>query len=140
MKNLFIILAFMLFYVLPSNSQNMENEDPGYILTEIWNAKPSWFALSKEERQAFFNEKINPLLMGEIKSGAEILGCAVNNNDGSERMDYQFMAIWKFPNKESSDKLEKAAKDAGFLKYFDQVNFSGNMIPPPVLNEKMVEL
>lgn len=53
MKKLFIILAFMLFYVSPSNSQNMEHENPGYILTEIWNAKPSWFALSKEERQVF---------------------------------------------------------------------------------------
>lgn len=140
MKHLFIILTLILFYAIPSKSQDMENTNAGYILTEIWNAKPTWFALSPEERNTFFNEKINPLLMGEIENGAEILGCAVNDNTGSERMDYQFMAIWKFPDKESSDKLEKAAKDAGFLKYFDQVNFSGNLIPPPVLNEKMLEL
>lgn len=118
----------------------MKNQNAGYVLTEIWNANPSWFALSQEERKAFFDEKINPILMGEVEGGAEVLGCAVNDNTGSERMDYQFMAIWKFPNKESSDQLEKAAKDAGFLKYFDQVNFSGNLIPPPALNEKIIEL
>lgn len=140
MKYLFITLALILFYVTPSNSQSMENQNAGYILTEIWNAKPSWLALNQEERKAFFDEKINPLLMGEIEGGAEILGTAVNDNTGSERMDYQFMAVWKFPDKESSEKLEKAAKDAGFLKYFDQVNFSGNLIPPPALNEAMLKL
>lgn len=118
----------------------MENQNAGYILTEIWNAKPSWFALSQEKRKAFFDDKIHPLLMGEIENGAEILGCAVNDNTGSERMDYQFMAIWKFPNKRSSDQLEKAAKEAGFLEYFGQVNFSGNLIPPPALNEAIIKL
>lgn len=50
------------------------------------------------------------------------------------------MAVWKFPNKRSSHQLEKAAKEAGFLEFFDQVNFSGNLIPPPALNEAMLKL
>ncbi len=116
----------------------MENSD--YILTEIWNAKPSWFALNPEERSTFFNEKISPLLMGTLEKGAEIIACAINDNTGEERMNYQFMAIWKFTNKNNSDQLEKAAKEAGFLKYFDQVYFSGNIIPPPALNEAMIGL
>lgn len=112
----------------------------GYILTEIWKAKPAWYELSNEERAQFFTEKINPVLMNTMKNGAEILGTAVNNNSGEQRMDYQYMAVWKFPDKESSEHLEKVAKEAGFLKYFDQVNFSGNIIPPPALNEHMVKL
>ena len=55
-------------------------------------------------------------------------------------MNYQFMAVWKLPSKDLSDQLEAAAKEAGFLDYFDQVNFSGNIIPPPVLNESMVNV
>jgi hypothetical protein len=50
------------------------------------------------------------------------------------------MAVWKLPNKEFSDQLEEAAKKAGFLDYFDQVNFSGNLILPPVLNESMIHI
>ena len=111
-----------------------------YILTEIWNAKPSWLAMNIEERTSYFDTKINPLLMSMIQNGAEILGCAVNDNTGNERMDYQFMAVWKLPSKAFSDRLEAAAKDAGFLDYFDQINFSGNMIPPPLLNEAMLQL
>ena len=115
-------------------------ENAGYILTEIWRAKPSWLELSDDMRKSYFDDKINPLLMEVLSKGAEILGCAVNDNSGDERIDYQFMAIWKFPNKKASEQLEKAAKDAGFLDYFEQVNFSGNLIPPPALNEAMMNL
>lgn len=115
-------------------------ENSGYILTEIWNARPSWLELTNAERKTFFDTKINPLLMGMLGKGAEILGCAVNDNTGKEKINYQFMAIWKLPNKEFSDQLEQAAKDAGFLDYFEQVNFSGNLIPPPILNENMINL
>lgn len=118
----------------------MENQNAPYILTEIWNAKPSWLNLTESQRREYFDNEINPLLMGMVEKGAEILGCAINDNTGAERMNYQFMAVWKLPSKDLSDQLEAAAKEAGFLDYFDQVNFSGNIIPPPVLNESMVNV
>jgi len=116
------------------------SDDAGYILTEIWNAKPSWLALPAEERVEFFETKISPLLGSLVGEGAEILTCAVNDNSGSERMDYRYMAVWRLPDKAFSDRLEAAAKEAGFLKYFEQVNFSGNSIPPDVLNTHLIEL
>lgn len=112
----------------------------GYILTELWKARPSWLVLSSGERQQFFNEKIGPLLMGLIDQGAEFLACAVNDNTGQERMDYQYMAVWKLPDKAFSDRLEAAAKEAGFLDYFEQVNFSGGLITPDVMNADMIKL
>ncbi len=140
MKKLLFFLILSLLSTTITNSQNMEKSDNSYILTEIWNAKPAWLALSQEQRTTFFNEKINPLLMRTLQGGAEIIGCAINDNTGNERMNYQFMAVWKFKDKESSDQLEKRAKEAGFLDYFEQINFSGNLIPPPLLNENMIKL
>lgn len=140
MKQLSLILFFSFFCISVITAQEKPAPQNEYILTEIWKAKPSWYKLSAEERTEFFNNNINPVLMGTLENGAKILGTAVNNNTGTEKMDYQFMAVWTFPDKESSDQLEKAAKDAGFLKYFDQVNFSGNIIPPPALNEQMISL
>ncbi|MCX2745523.1 hypothetical protein OO013_16705 [Mangrovivirga sp. M17] len=140
MKQLVLLFGILFFYSITAQAQENEKTEGGYILTEIWKAKPAWYELSPKERALFFEEKINPLLMSTLKNGAEILGTAINNNTGDERMDYQFMAVWKFPDKESSDKLEKAAKEAGFLIYFDQVNFSGNIIPPPMLNQSMIDL
>ena len=114
--------------------------DSSYILTEIWKARSSWLELSKEERTRVFDDIFNPLLMQFVGNGTEIIACALNDNSGNERIDYQFMAIWKFPNKEASEKLENAAKEAGFLNYFEQVNFSGTIIGPPQLNDAMIHL
>ena len=118
----------------------MDNDNSSYILTEIWRARSAWYDLSAEQRVSYFEEKIGPLLMGIMGKGGEVLACAVNDNTGEQRIDYQFMAVWKFPNKEISDQLELGAKDADFLEYFEQVNFSGKSISPPVLNETMINL
>ena len=115
-------------------------EGTGYILTEIWKPKPSWTALSLAERRSFFDGKINPFIGEMIAKGAELLGCAINDNDGAERMDFRYMAVWKLPDRAFSDRLEAGAKERGFLEYFDQVNFSGSLIPPPVMNQDMIRL
>lgn len=118
----------------------MSDTEAGYILTEIWRARPSWLALSSGDRRHYFDDKVGPFLGSLIEDGAEILGCAINDNTGAESMDYTYMAVWKLPDKAFSDKLESGAKELGFLDYFDQVNFSGSAITPPVLNEHMIAL
>lgn len=116
------------------------SEPGGYILTEIWKARPSWEALSKQDRVEFFERKIGPLLGEMVQAGAEILCCAINDNEGSERIDYDYMAVWKMPGRELSNRLESAAKAAGFLDYFEQVNISGHPITPDALNGHMIDL
>lgn len=118
----------------------MSDGDAGYILTEIWNAKPAWLELSLEDRRRFFEEKVHPFIGRMLEGGAEFLGCAINDNTGTERIDYRYMAVWKLPDKIFSDNLEAGAKEMGFLEYFDQVNFSGSVLPPPVMNEDMISL
>ena len=115
-------------------------DESGYVLTEIWKARPEWLALSVEARQRFFEEKIGPLLQGLVAEGAEILACAINDNTGSERIDYRYMAVWRLPEKAFSDRLEAAAKEAGFLDFFDQTNFSASVITPDVMNADMIQL
>lgn len=116
------------------------SSESSYILTEIWKARPSWLALSLEDRQQFFQEKIGPLIMSLFEQGAEFLGCAINDNTGPQRMDYRYMAVWKLPDKAFSDRLEAGAKEAGFLDYFEQVNFSGWIITPDMMNANMIQL
>lgn len=116
------------------------SDNKKYVLTEIWNAKPAWLALSQAQRAAFFEQEVGPLLGRFIEAGAEILGCVMNDNDGPERLDYAYMAVWKLPNKELSDQLLAAATEIGFLEYFDQANFSGNVITPDVMNADIINL
>ena len=50
------------------------------------------------------------------------------------------MAVWRLPDKDLSDRLEAGAKEKGFLDYFEQVNFSGSIIAPDVMNADMIQL
>ena len=95
---------------------------------------------SLKERQQFFHEKIGPFIMSVIEQGAEFLGCAINDNTGPERMDYRNMAVWKLADKDFSDRLQAGAKEAGFLNFFEQVNPSGRIIKPDVMNADMIQL
>ncbi len=118
----------------------MADINSGYILTEIWNARESWLALSSDERQRFFDEEIGPFIVSMMESGAEFLGCAINTNDGAERIDYQYMAIWRLLDKAFSERLEAGAKERGFLDYVDQANISGVTISAPEMNADMIKL
>ncbi len=118
----------------------MAQTDEGYMLTELWNAKPSWLALSEEERRAFFEKKMHPFVASLVGQGAELLGCAINDNTGTERIGYRYMAVWKLPDKAFSDRLEAGAKELGFLDYFDQANCSGSIITGAAMDEDMIDL
>jgi hypothetical protein len=118
----------------------MAQVDEGYILTELWNAKPAWLALSAAERRSFFEDKIHPFMAGLIEQGGEFMGAAVNDNTGTERIDYDYMAIWKLPDKEFSDRLEAGAKALGFLEYFEQANSSGTIVSGQALDEVLIGL
>jgi len=116
----------------------MENNK--YLLTEIWKPRASWLALGEDERQNYLNEKMGPLLMQVMNKGAEILGAAINENTTVEKLDYVYKAVWKLPNKEVSEELEKGVKEIGFYEYFEQVNFSGKPIGPEQLIEHMIKI
>ncbi|MEM6377347.1 MAG: DUF6616 family protein [Bacteroidota bacterium] len=110
-----------------------------YLLTEIWKPRASWFTLGERERQNYLNEKMVPLLMQMMSKGAELLRAAINENTAAEKIDYMYKAVWRLPNKELSEELEKGVKEVGFYKYFEQVNFSGNPIGPEELIEHMIK-
>lgn len=110
-----------------------------YILTEIWSAKPEWRNLPQQSRQDFFENKVGPFIQQMVEQGAQIIACAINDNDGPERSPHTYMAIWDLPDKAFSDRLEQGAKALGFLDYFEQTNFSGSIIPPPEMNAHMIK-
>ena len=116
------------------------SEDKNYILVEIWKAKPAWLALSATERGQFVEQQLGPFIGRFIEAGAEIVGCVMNDDDVADRLDYTYMAAWKMPNKEMSDQIIAEAAALGFLEYFEQVNFSGNVIAPDVMNSHMINL
>jgi hypothetical protein len=55
-------------------------------------------------------------------------------------MDYDYFAVWTFPNMEAAQSFEKLVDGAGWYNYFDQVNVMGNAGSPQDVISKLIEL
>lgn len=95
-----------------------------YLYVEMWNAKPSWLALSLDERKRFM-EKVAQAAAGLGPLGAEMLGAWVNDSDVDHRLDKTYFTVFKFPSKDAVKSFEAIVRDSGWYDLFDQTNSSG---------------
>ncbi len=95
-----------------------------YLYVEMWNAKPSWLALSLPERKQFM-EKVAQAAAGLGPLGAELLGAWVNEPDVDRRAEKTYFTVFKFPSKEAIKSFEAIVRDSGWYELFDQANSSG---------------
>lgn len=57
------------------------SDDDGYILAEVWSAKPSWLALLAGERVEFFETKIGPLLGSLVGEEHDLVGAKLGRRN-----------------------------------------------------------
>ena len=91
---------------------------------EIWNAKPAWTALSAEERANYMGQ-IGPHIQGLMEKGVKILTWSNNDSATSQRANYDYFAIWSFPDQETANGFQELVEAAGWYNYFEQVNLMG---------------
>ncbi len=99
-----------------------------YLYVEQWNVTKEWMDLSKEDRRAYMN-KVSDAINDMSRGGVENLGWAMNDEHTPYRSDYRYMALWKLPNEEAVKKFEHGIEEAGWHKYFSQVNSRGKLLP-----------
>lgn len=100
-----------------------------HIYVELWNARPSWHALSEEERSAYI-EKVGQNVQALAEKGIEPLYFGVADEDVPLRADYRYLAIWRMPDEAAARELEDNVEQAGWHEYFEQVNARGRSVPP----------
>jgi len=109
------------------------------LYVELWNAKQPWLDLSPEERQTYFDmvgEEIGKL----TDAGIDLVGFAINGENTSNRSNHRYLAVWKMPTTDHVKMLEDSVSQAGWYKYFDQVNAGGELIPPPAALDDMINM
>lgn len=106
---------------------------------ELWKAKQSWLDLTKEERGAYLTA-LGPAIQQLMESGVQIVSWGTNEASTFNREDYDYFAVWTFPNTEAAQSFEKLVEGAGWYNYFDQVNVMGNAVSPQDVMGKMIEL
>lgn len=70
-----------------------------------------------------------------------LLGFALNDEDTVYRADYEYLGIWKMPNKELAlaVALENGLIETGFHDCLEQVNARGASLDPAVLLAHMAD-
>ncbi len=96
---------------------------------ELWSAKQAWLDLPNEDRQNYMTA-LGPAIQQLIDNGVQIVSWGTNDPSVSNRADYDYFAVWTFPDTASAQQFEAMVTGAGWHNYFTQVNAMGNATSP----------
>ena len=64
----------------------------------------------------------------EAYSGVEVVGFVANDGDTPHTSGYDFLAVWKMPDKEAAREFEDFVEASGLHQHFEQVNTRGRVM------------
>ena len=119
---------------LPALPAHPPHEEHSAILyVELWNARPTWLALSQQQRGEYMAQ-LAPAIGQLLNAGVEIVGWGINDAETPYRSNHQYLAVWKLPDQSAVSMLEATVEGAGWHRYFEQVNVRGVLqSPEPVI-------
>lgn len=106
---------------------------------ELWKAKQAWTNLSKEERGNYMTA-LGPAIQQLMESGVQIVSWGKNEPATFSKADYDYFAVWTFPDMEAVQGFEKMVEGAGWYNYFDQVNAMGTASGPQEVIGMLINL
>ncbi|MDN3656002.1 hypothetical protein QWZ08_10220 [Ferruginibacter paludis] len=104
---------------------------------ELWKSKPTWKNMSGEERGKYLTA-LGPAIQQLMDSGVQIISWGKNESATFSRVDYDYFAVWTFPNIETAQQFEQMVEGAGWYNYFEQVNAMGNATNPQEIMGDMI--
>ncbi len=106
---------------------------------ELWKAKEGWINLSKEAR-ADYMAALGPAIQQLLESGVAIVSWGSNEQATLAKVDYDYFAVWTFPNGAAARQFELMVESAGWYNYFDQVNAMGAASTPQEIIGQLIAL
>lgn len=98
-----------------------------YLYIELWKARPKWLALSLQERTDYLLKAGHSIQSILDEVGVDFFS-VLNDPDISHQIDYRYINLWKMPNRALVRQLEEAVEQAGWHRYFEQVNAGGEIV------------
>jgi hypothetical protein len=110
-----------------------------YLYVEMWRARPAWFALATDERERFFGT-VGQEIGSQIGAGCELVGIALNDADTPRRAPYDYLAVWRIPDRERLGAFAATWEWVGFHNYFEQLDVRGAETTPETFVGHMIGL
>ena len=98
-----------------------------YLFLELWSAKESWLSLSETEKSGFF-QKISDGMKDILEPDCKAIGFAINDTDTDKRLDYEYLALWQMPDRETAERFEERLRELDWVEHFPQQHMRGEDI------------
>ena len=108
-----------------------------YLYLELWSAREGWLSKTPEERRAFF-DGVGAVTAEMGEKGAEMIAVARADDDTDRRADYEYMALWRMPDRETALEFERIIAGLGWYELFHQENMRGGDMPADECLEHMI--
>ncbi len=105
---------------------------------ELWKAKQAWTDLPKEEK-INYTSALGPAIQQLLENGVQIVSWGCNEPSTFNKIDYDYFAVWTFPDMAAAQQFEQLVASVGWYNYFDQVNAMGTATGPQEVIGKMLE-
>lgn len=105
------------------------------VLIELWTPKPSWQALSTEERQAFMAQ-IGGTMAQLSDIGVEVIGWGEIDPTADKSIDAAFVAVWRAASEEAMVEFLRIIEASGWYDYFAQTNVKSSLTDPQAIVAK----
>ena len=99
-----------------------------YLYLELWSAKEAWLSKTPAERKAFF-ESVEGVISEMGTKGAEMFAVTRGDHDTDQGADYEYMALWRMPDKATALEFERIIGGLGWYELFHQENMRGEDMP-----------
>ena len=95
-----------------------------FFLSELYSPKPSWLALSEDQRRQFFAD-VGAALSSLFELGVEVIAMGETDFKKTHAAPHTFFALWKFPDEAALDALLDGITASSWHDYFDTLNAAG---------------
>jgi hypothetical protein len=106
---------------------------------ELWQAKQAWINLTPEERNTYV-QALQPVIRQLLENGVQIISWGINDSATFRRVEFDYYAVWSFPNEQAAINFEKLVESADWYTYFEQVNARGATMSPQDVLAHMINL
>lgn len=90
------------------------------VIIELWKARPSWLAWSAAERNAYL-DRVAPAIRDLLADGVELVALGRANGTPSHGQDFDYWAIWRFPQRQQQHRFAATMTEIGWHDYFEPV-------------------
>jgi hypothetical protein len=133
-----LAMGLMLSGAQQETTQEAEPQAAPIVFVELWSAKPAWVAMSDEEQAAYI-DRIGESIAGLQDQGVELVHTAIADPETDLDAGYDYIAVLRMPDEETARAFEAQVRADGFYDYFEQINASGEIVPPPLVFSAMIE-